>query len=136
MLAATLFGLNMSRFTATLFLFTPWTVLVGYLLLVRPHRHELKVDTTMLPPTQGRQAIVLTPLVTVLTAVFLLPLLPGPWHQHGSTAAKLLPAIFGLAMALGIVFLDELRAARRAGMSRWWPPAFGSAMLNRRAAGV
>jgi hypothetical protein len=136
MLAATLFGLNMSRFTATLFLFTPLTILVGFVLLVRPHRHELRVDTTALPPSQGRQAIVLAPLVVVLAAVFLLPLLPGPWRQHGSTAAKLLPAILGLAVALVIVFADELRTARRAGTARCWPPAFGTATVNRRSAGV
>ena len=136
MLAATMFGLNMSRFTATLFLFTPWTVLVGYLLLVRPHRRELKVDLSALAPSQGRQAIVLAPLLTVLAAVFLLPLLPGPWHRHGSAAAKLLPAILGLAAALAIVFGDELRTARRAAAARWWPPAFGTATVSRRSAGV
>lgn len=136
MLAATLFGLNMNRFTATLFLFTPWTMLVGYLLLVRPHRDALQVDPAALPPSGGRQAIVLAPLATVLAAVFLLPLVPGPWHGHSGTAAKLLPAIFGLAAALLIVFADELRQARRGGLARWWPPAFGTASLNRRSAGV
>ena len=136
MLAATLFQMNVSRFTAALFLYTPWTVLVGYLLLVRPHRRELKVDTSALPPSQGRQVIVLAPLVTVLAAVFLLPLAPGPWHGHGNAAAKLLPAIFGLAAALGIVFADELRMARRAGKALWWPPAFGTATVSRRSAGV
>ena len=140
MLAATLFRMNMSRFTATLFLFTPWTVLAGYLLLVRPHRHALKVDASALPPSQGRQAIVLAPLATVLAAVFLLPLLPGPWHRHGSTAAKLLPAIFGLAAALVIVFADELRTARRrtrrTAAAPWWPRGFGTATVSRRSTGV
>jgi hypothetical protein len=136
MLAATLFGLNMSRFTATLFLFTPWAILVGYAWLVRPHRRELRVDTSAVPPSGGRQAVVLAPLVTVLSAVFLLPLVPGPWHGHSGTAAKLLPAIFGLVAALGIVFTDELRGARRAGVARWWPPGFGASVLNKRAAGV
>ena len=136
MLAATLFGLNMTRFTATLFLFTPWAVLAGYVLLVRPHRHDLKVEAASLPPSQGRQAIVLAPLLTVLAAVFLLPLLPGPWRGHGGAAAKLLPAIFGLAAALAIVFADELRAARRGGAARFWPAGFGTAAIGRRSAGV
>ncbi|MEI8242529.1 MAG: DUF401 family protein, partial [bacterium] len=142
MLAATLFQMDVSRFTAALFLYTPWTILVGYLLLVRPHRHELKVDTFVLPPSRGRQVIVLAPLVTVLAAVFLLPLLPGPWRSHPTAAAKLLPAILGLALALVIVFADELRAARRTGTARltgtarWVPPGFGSATLSRRSAGV
>ena len=136
MLAATLFQLDVSRFTATLFFYTPWALFVGYLLLVRPHRHDLQVDLTALPPSQGRQAVVLAPLVTVLAAVFLLPLLPGPWQQHSSAAAKLLPAIIGLTAALGIIFADELRAARRAGTARCWPPAFGSSMIDRRSAGV
>ena len=136
MLAATLFGLNMSRFTATLFLFTPWAVLVGYLLLVHPHRREMRTDLSALPKPTRRQAIVLAPLVTVLAAVFLLPLVPGPWQGKSGAAAKLLPAIAGLALALGIVFADELRAARRAGKARWVPPQFGSSLLNRRAVAV
>ena len=43
---------------------------------MRPHRRELKVDTSAVPPSQGRQAIVLAPLITVLTAIFLLPQVP------------------------------------------------------------
>ena len=136
MLAATLFQLDISRFTATLFLYTPWTILVGYFLLLWPHRHALKVDTATMPPSKGRQVIVLAPLVIVLSAVFLLPLLPGPWHHQGNAAGKLLPAILGLTVALGVVFVDELRSARRDGTARWRPPAFGSAIFNRRATGV
>jgi len=136
MLAATLFGLNMTRFTATLFLFTPFATLAGYLLLVRPHRAALQVDPAAIPPSGGRQAVVLAPLATVLAAVFLLPLVPGPWRSYGGTAAKLLPALFGLGAALAIIFVDELRAARRAGIARWRPPAFGTTLLNRRAAGI
>jgi integral membrane protein (TIGR00529 family) len=135
MLAATLFSMDVSRFTATLFLFTPCSILTGYFLLVRPHRRTLQVDTTTLPPSRGRQAITLAPLITVLAAVFLLPLLPGPWRTGGA-ALKLLPAILGLAMALLIIYTDELRRARRAGVARWRPPAFGSAVANRRSAGV
>ncbi len=136
MLAATLFQLNVSRFTAVQFLYTPWAVLVGYLLLVRPHRRELQVDLSALPPSQGRQAIVLAPLVTVLAAIFLLPLLPGPWRGPATAATKLLPAILGLAVAMGIVFADELRAARRTHATCWWPSTFGTATTNKRSLGV
>ncbi|MFZ4396423.1 MAG: DUF401 family protein [Kiritimatiellia bacterium] len=136
MLAATLFALNTARFTATLFLFTPWSLFVGYWLLIRPLRHELRIETTSLPPSQGRQAIVLAPLVTVLAAVFLLPLLPGPWRRHDHAGIMLLPAVLGLAIAMGIVFLTELRAARRAGLARWRPPQFGAAVCNRRAVSI
>jgi hypothetical protein len=136
MLAATLFNLDVARFTATLCLFTPWSILVGYVLLVRPHRRELQIDTATIPPSRGRQAITLAPLITVLAAVFLLPLLPGPWRSDQGAALKLLPAIIGLAVALLIIYGDELRRARRAGLARWRPPAFGSAICNRRSAGV
>jgi hypothetical protein len=136
MLAATLFGLNVARFTATLCLFTPCAILIGYLLLVRPHRRELLDDTTALPRSRGRQVITLAPLVTVLAAVFLLPLLPGPWRNDHGSAVKLLPAIIGLAVALLIIYGDELRRARQAGLARWRAPAFGSAIFNRRSASV
>jgi integral membrane protein (TIGR00529 family) len=100
------------QFISVMFVFTPLSIITGYVFLIRPHIEKLAKHgkTTEHKIDHKRVFVLFTPLVIVITAVLVGPKifdgLDVKWLNKG-IMASLISMIAGLAVAVGLIALDE-----------------------------
>ena len=106
--AMSLFEMDTWQFIATQILFTPCALITGYLFLVRRHMTRLAEQKESSEGSNRRALFLLTPVMVVVLAVLLAPLVLNPlFPGMDLQIRKLLAVLLGLAAALTIVFYDE-----------------------------
>jgi integral membrane protein (TIGR00529 family) len=112
--AMSVFGIPSWQFMLTLVSFTPFSLVVGYWLLVRRHRGELAVAVAATERPDRREGFLVTVLAVVIGGACVLPslikpLLPAMQPEN----LKMLAMLTGLVVALGMIAADEWRLPER-----------------------
>lgn len=136
-IAVVIFNMDMGRFISVQFPFTLVAFGAGYYFLIRPHIDKLKRHGEAEKGENGRALFLLTPLLVVLLAIFLLPplverVLPDVANQTG----KFLSVLTGLFIAMIIIFIDELRFSRRNADKALLPGGMFSALKKKKSVNV
>jgi hypothetical protein len=121
-----IFGMDAWQFITALIGYTP-VAAAGYCFLIRPHAAGLAQPAVPPDGSNRRAFLVLSPLLVVVTAMFLLPyplrlLLPGV----PPPTRKMLAMLIGLAAGLGVILVVERRSRLSA------PAGADPAALHRR----
>jgi hypothetical protein len=134
--AMSVFPVSAPRFVAAEFFYTPLALTVGYAVLIRPHLLGLASDAVQAAMRPRRALLAASPLLCVLAALMLFPLLPSGWRPGGgAVVTRLLPVIAGLFVALIPIVWDESRHAAQHGL-RGWPRPLFSTLLRRKSVEV
>ncbi len=110
----TIFEIDARTFMLVQFPFSLIAIGSGYLFLVRPHQRRLTHALDTDASSHRRALMALAPLLIVLTFLFGVPLLPGPWRSADADpqTVKLLTVLAGLLVATIVIAYDELRQRR------------------------
>jgi integral membrane protein (TIGR00529 family) len=109
-MATSVLGMDLGLFGLGLAVFTPFSLWVGYVLLVRRHRDELAQQAPPATAAGGRLALLAGLLVLIVCSALLLPRgVRDVWPGLAREDVNLLAMLAGLLVAYTVVLWDEWR---------------------------